>query len=523
MKPQAMIAGLICAFVGLGAAAVRSNPYQPHGIGSSLAGNAAGRAAGAGAATADCTQRSNDTPARLEQCIRKAALWRHLSDLQQIADRNPDREGHGNRNAGTSGYKASVAYVAALMRQAGYAVTIQQYAFTASVVRGTPAFQTAGKAYALERDWFVARLSGGGTLTAALEPPAGSASGCAPSDFAGFALGRIALLERGTCTFDTQVANAEAAGARAVVLYNTPPGLEESVRDGGAYEARLIEDARVPVVGVAAHQVGEELLRQYRAGRAPLAHIDIRADRRSIVDYNVIADSPLGDPNHVVSIEGHLDSIYGAGILDNGSGSTTILEIALNLANTPTRNRLRYIWFGGEELGLHGSHYYATNLSPAELHRLAFDVDVDVTATPNYDILVADPAFAHNVKNFPRNVVPQSKIGNDYFAEYFQHAGVPSQPARFGNDGTDSNSFSVVGVPNTGILTQQDCCKRTWETKLWGGYLGNYEGDIPSFNGGCVDHPHRWCDNLSNNDPALFEAVSKAVAYVTLELANRRF
>jgi Zn-dependent M28 family amino/carboxypeptidase len=523
MKPQVTFAGLLCAFVALGAAAVGSNLYESYAGARGSVTDATARTADVQAPPGDCTQRSNDTPAKLEQCIHKAALWRHLTDFQHIADQNPDREGHGNRNAGTSGYRASVAYVASLMKEAGYAVTIQQYTFESSVVRGTPDFQTAGNAYGFERDWFVARLSGGGTLTAALEPPAGSSSGCAPGDFAGFARGHIALLERGTCTFDAQVANAQAAGARAIVLYNTAPGLEESVRDGGAYEARLLEDARVPVIGVAAHQVGEELLRRYRAGEAPLAHVDVRAERRSIVDYNVIADSPLGDPNHVVSIEGHLDAIYGAGILDNASGSTTILEIALNLAHTPTRNRLRYIWFGGEELGLHGSHYYATNLTPAELHRLAFDVDVDVTATPNYDILVADPEFAHNVKNFPRNVVPQSKLGNDYFAEYFEHAGVPSQPARFGNDGTDSNSFGLVGVPNTGILTQQDCCKHTWETKLWGGYLGNYEGDIPSFNGGCVDNPHRWCDNLSNNDPMLFEAISRAVAYVTLELANHRF
>ena len=77
-------------------------------------------------------------------------------------------------------------------------------------------------------------------------------------------------------------------------------------------------------------------------------------------------------------------------------------------------------------------------------------------------------------------------------------------------------------MPNTGILTEQDCCKHTWETKLWGGFLGNYEGNVPSHDGGCVDRPHRWCDNLSNNDPFVLELASKAVAYVTFELANRK-
>ena len=95
--------------------------------------------------------------------------------------------------------------------------------------------------------------------------------------------------------------------------------------------------------------------------------------------------------------------------------------------------------------------------------------------------------------------------------------------ASFGNDGTDSNAFSLVGVPNTGVLTQQDRCKHTWEKHLWGGFLGNYEGDIPSFDGGCVDKPQRWCDNLSNNDPFVLELASKAVAYVTFTLANHPF
>ncbi|HTZ70566.1 MAG TPA: hypothetical protein VMB71_07950, partial [Acetobacteraceae bacterium] len=173
-------------------------------------------------------------------------------------------------------------------------------------------------------------------------------------------------------------------------------------------------------------------------------------------------------------------------------------------------------------LGLLGSHYYTRHLKAAELRRIVFDVDVDVTATPNFDVLVADPRYAHDVSRFPPNVVPDSKIGNRLFATYFRSIGIPSQNARFGNDGTDSNSFSLVGVPNTGILTNQDCCKHAWEVKIWGGFLGNYEGKIPGFNGGCVDQPHRWCDNLFNNDPLVLEFVSKAVAYVTFKLANDR-
>src|SRR5204863_6101665 len=164
-------------------------------------------------------------------------------------------------------------------------------------------------------------------------------------------------------------------------------------------------------------------------GEAPVAHLEIRTEIKSGVDYNVIADSSSGDPDHVVVVEGHLDSIFGAGMLDNASGSTTILEIALQMSGTPTLNQLRYIWFGGEELGLLGSAYYTTHLTEEERSLIAFDIDADVTATPNFDYEVADPRFGYNANHFPPNVVPDSQIGNQFFADYFSSVGVPSQSA----------------------------------------------------------------------------------------------
>ncbi len=511
LRLTALILTLVLA--GCQSAALRQSPLPPgNGAGGALV---AGFDPNAQSDSSACEKRVNDTVARVEQCISRASLWRRLSHFQEIADENPGRDGHGNRDTGTPGYAASVAYVASLMRRAGYKVEIQRYVYTRSDVRGTPEFRAAGHSYEVDRDWFVARRSGGGTVAASIEVPRGSGTGCTASDFDGFVRGRVALLERGPCDFDAQVANAQAAGASAAILWDSTP-------EGVAYEARLVDPAAIPVVGVVDYAVGTKLAAECGSASAPRAFIDVRLQRRSDVDYNVVADSPFGDARRVVVIDGHLDSIHGAGMLDNASGSTTILEVALSMAKTPTRNRLRYIWFGGEEIGLLGSRYYTTHLTAPQLRRIAFDVDVDVTATPNFDILIADPKFASKVEQFPPNVVPQSKLGNDYFYEYFDKGGVVSRPARFGNDGTDSLEFALRGVPDTGILTQQDCCKQRWETKLWGGFRGNYEGSIPSFNGGCVDRPHRWCDNLSNNDPFVLELASSAVAYVTFELANRR-
>ena len=477
-----------------------------------------------------CQTRVNDTPERLLECIRPSELWQHLAQFQRIADQNPGPDGHGNRDTGTSGYKASVAYVAGLVQKAGYKVTVQSYQYEATQVVGVPEFSTSDENYVLMRDWSVARLSGSGTVTASIQPAGGLGDGCLRSDFGGFLPGNIALLERGTCNFDVQVANSQAAGASAVVIYNTPDAEHGQLGEfadlsdhSTVFSARLTRQASIPVVGIASYGVGSELLRRFTSGNAPQIHIDIRTQPTSGTDYNLIAESPFGDPNHTVIIEGHLDSIFGAGMLDNASGSTTILEIALKLAKTSTTNRLRYIWFGGEEIGLLGSTYYTQHLTSAERKLIAFDLDADVTATPNFDIYVADPATACNVNQFPQNVVPQSKLGTQMWRDYFNSIGVVSGSAPFGNCGTDSNSFALIGIPDTGVLTMQDCCKSQPEVDIWGGFLGNYEGQVPGNDGGCCDQPGRWCDNLNNNDPFVFGLVSKATAYVTLKLANHPF
>ena len=54
--------------------------------------------------------------------------------------------------------------------------------------------------------------------------PTTANDGCAAANFAGFPAGSAALVRRGTCGFIVKAANAQAAGASAVVLYNNAPG-----------------------------------------------------------------------------------------------------------------------------------------------------------------------------------------------------------------------------------------------------------------------------------------------------------
>src|SRR5690242_16799704 len=344
-----------------------------------------------------CANRVNNTPEKLINCVNKDDLWAHMVKFQQIADANPGADGHPSRNSGEPGYKASADYVADVMKAAGYNVTLQEYKFPYFSFVGTPVFQENSptpRSFGIGTEFNPGQVVG--SVTAKLQPAGGivvpatpapsSASGCAASDFAGFTAGNIALIQRGTCTFAQKVANAEAAGASAAVIFN-----EGNPGRTGLFSGSLAGTEHIPVI-FTTYLIGTQLLDEYVPGTSPDLTIDVKAiEDPNRSDWNVIADSKGGDPNNILVIDAHLDAIFGAGMLDNASGSATILDIAQQLKNTNTRNKLRFIWFGGEELGLLGSQYYVSTLPADELAKIKFDLDADVTATPNYVAGVLDP------------------------------------------------------------------------------------------------------------------------------------
>ena len=110
-----------------------------------------------------------------------------------------------------------------------------------------------------------------------------------------------------------------------------------------------------------------------------------------------------------------------------------------------------------------------------------------------------------------------STISRDQSIDYFDSIGLNHE--LFSPVGTDAFVFNEVGIPASGLLTGQDCCKDQREVDLFGGFLGNFEGNVPSFDGGCVDNPFLWCDNLSNNDPRVLTFMSKAFANTVVRMA----
>jgi Peptidase family M28/PA domain len=508
-------------------------------VSSAVAGGAPATPAAAGAITSkQCDAQVNDTPSKLVPCIQTGDLWNHMKKFQAIADANPGPDGHASRNSGEPGYKASVDYVAKTMTAAGYNVTIQPYKFTYYAYTAPPTFSEVSptpQTYALADQWGPGQSTG--TARAGLQPAGGivvpatpapsSTSGCTSGDFTGFTPGRIALIQRGGCNFGVKAQNAQAAGASGVIIFNEGnPGRTDLLIGG------LVDAANNPIiptipVSFTTFAVGSALLSEYQqstqTGSAPpVMDLSIQAlVRPNADDYNVIAESKGGDKNHVLVVDAHLDAIYGAGMLDNASGSAAILDIAQKMKNVTPLNKLRFIWFGGEELGLLGSAFYVNDLTASEASHIGYDLDADVLATPNYTIGILDPAardfFGGPTPTFPNRVYKASQVSRDQSVAYFDSIGRNHE--LLSPTGTDAISFNQIGIPASGLLTGQDCCKSQDEVNLFGGTVGNFEGNVPGFDGGCVDNPFRWCDNLSNNDPTVLTFMSQAFANTVVQMA----
>ena len=485
----------------------------------------------ASAAKVNCATQVNNTPSTLLPCITTKNLYNHMQAIEKIAIANPGPDGHPSRNSGEPGYRASVDYVANLMTQAGYDVTIQPYRFLYYAYTSVPTLtQVAPTAssFALNVDWTAGQSTGRAT-NAVVQPAGGivlpptadpsSTSGCTSADFTGFVPGNMALIQRGGCNFGVKVQNAQAAGASGVIIFN------EGNPDRTGLMGISIEDVNgtvfVPTIPVAftTFAIGQTLYNQYTSGTPARMSFDIQAlvDLNRL-DWNVIAESKGGDKNHVVVVDAHLDAIYGEGMLDNASGSVTILDIAQQMKNVNPTNKLRFVWFGGEEVGLLGSQYYVDTLSSNDLSHIGYDLDADVTATPNYTIGVLDPAagnlFGGDQVTFPNRVYKASLIARDAGVDYFTSLGLNHE--FFSPEGTDAISFNNVGIPASGVLTGQDCCKTQAEVDLFGGHTGNFEGISPT---GCVDNAFLWCDNLVNNDFDVMTWVSRGFANMVLTMA----
>ena len=450
------------------------------------------KAAAAGTPSSSCASRVNNTFNKLLECVTLDGVRSHQAVLQAIADGNG-----GTRAAGTPGYEQSVMYVAAKLTAAGYDVTLNPFPF---VYVATPRLQqTAPIQATYETGAFTG--TGYGSVSASvtavdinLVPPRVSTSGCEAADFAGFPVGNIALVQRGTCTFATKALNAEAAGASAVIIFNQGNLPAREVLIVGTLAPATLG---IPVVG-ASFADGAAL-----AQPGSTAFIDVNAPQ-NITLNNVLAESRSGDSNNVVMVGAHLDSVNrGPGINDNGSGSAAILETALQMAKVNPRNKLRFAWWGAEEAGLVGSTAYVAGLTEAERTKIALYLNFDMVGSPNHVYFIYDGDNSDN-EGAPAGP-PGSAYIEQVFENFYNERGLPHKGTDFSGR-SDYGPFIAIGIPAGGLFSGAEGLKTASEASLFGGMAG-----VPY--DACY---HLACDTFSNVNLEALRVNSHAIAYSTL-------
>jgi Zn-dependent M28 family amino/carboxypeptidase len=449
----------------------------------------------------------------LRQAVTVSGILAHEQAFMSFANDSIPAFGHPTRVDGSVGFTESVNYVASKAASYGYNVTVQNFTFDRFVESAPPVFaevSPTSKTYVEGTDFLTMEYSGAGDVTAAVVPtndilipsPGGSTSGCEAADFPASVAGKIALVQRGTCTFRQKADNAVAAGAVGVIIFNEGNSPD---RQGVINGTLSPPQMSLPVLD-ASFAVGNELYSQVQAGQ-PVVHIKVTASVVTTPSQNVIADSTSGRADRIVVVGAHLDSVTeGPGINDNGSGSATLLEVAKQMSQLgiqPT-NRVRFAFWGGEEFGLLGSEYYVSHLPTSELKNIMLNLNFDMIASPNFVRFVYDGDGSGTGTKGPNGSGNIEKVFNDYFSSQ----GLATAPTAF--DGrSDYGPFIDRGIPAGGVFTGAEGMKTAQQAAVYGGTAGV-----------AYDHCyHQLCDDLTNLNSTGLDQMSDGVADATLQFA----
>ncbi len=268
--------------------------------------------------------------------------------------------------------------------------------------------------------------------------------------------------------FDSKMALAVEHGAIAVIIVNQDPGEDgddilmpfrmRAGSDQGIPAIHLKRDAAEAVLAAAGTESLTALQEELDAGTTvSLALSGITADGKvsaksdDILARNVIGVLPgMGrNADEYVVFGAHYDHVgvrrgqIHNGADDNASGTAGVIEIARALAQTPYRNRsVICMTFSGEEMGLKGSQYYASEPT----------VDIGkITAMLNLDMI-------GRLSGEGRNKLAIQGLGtgdnfHDLVDRHTAAMGIEFTPDESALGGSDHSSFYHAGVPSLFFFT----------------------------------------------------------------------
>ena len=264
------------------------------------------------------------------------------------------------------------------------------------------------------------------------------------------------------------------------------------------------------IIGKKEKKIIKSRKRSNKKGKA----CDVKVERNVIVNQSktvktLISQNVLGfiegtdKKDEIVVISAHYDhlgmrgeDIYN-GADDNGSGTTTVLELAeafrlADSAGDGTRRSILFLLFTGEEKGLLGSYYYSKN-PVYELDKTVVDINIDMvgrvdekyTDNPNYIYVIGSDRLStdlHKINEDANSKYAGLTLDYKYNSE--------SDPNRFYYR-SDHFNFAKNGIPA-----------------------------IFYFNGVHADY-HRTTDTVEKINFEKMEKVGRLIFHTAWELANR--
>ncbi|KFA53805.1 hypothetical protein S40293_01704 [Stachybotrys chartarum IBT 40293] len=428
----------------------------------------------------------------LQASITLDNLYEHAEALQAIAYASPGR----NRVAGSIGHNDTIDYIVEQLEALGDYYSIEVQPWNGQIQQsGEMSLFIDGVEYESQVVEFSSNASVADAPLVAVAD-----LGCFIEDYPATVAGSIALIHRGSCPFSQKAALAAEAGALAIVLWNNEPGIIAATYGG-------FDESYAP--GGSISQADGEDLVALLSNTTLTASIDITTIIEFVDSANVIATSKYGDPDNILFLGAHSDSVSdGPGINDDGSGVVGILETAIQLAKWRTNAKIQFGWWTAEEAGLLGSTYYVSTLTEEELLRIRLYLNFDMIASPNYIL----GHYDGDGSEFGIEGPPGSAEVEHFFEAYYESLGLNHTATQF-NGRSDYAGFMDAGVPSGGLDAGADEVK----TPEWVDMFGGTAGIIldPNY--------HSAADDVSNLNATAWEIMSRGIAHAVAVYGRNAF
>ncbi len=326
--------------------------------------------------------------------------------------------GIGPRARGTPGETAAADFLAQTFADLGY--DVERQAFSLPFDAATSVDLTV-EGESLPASAFRGTMGGEVTATILSVPGLGS-----PSDFEGIdADGAIVLIERGVLFFQAKIANAAAAGAAGVLIFNN---------EAGGFDGSLENVSSIPAATLD-RTTGVSLRRQAEAGPTS-GTLRVEGGRGQLLSENIIASS--GTEGCRVYVGGHYDSVIDVpGANDNASGTSLVVALAQAFAGVEGSELVCFVGFAAEEAvggiaGIGGSMFLVSELiASGAIDQVSAMLNLDVASGGTDSVvLVGSTDLAFSAAAIAGELGINAQIG--------------SLPP---NSGSDHLSFQLAGVP----------------------------------------------------------------------------